>query len=58
MTKNKRKKNRRILLQDIMSFIFTSYRIKIYFKISSSFNFAHRHLIDDYVPCMRGVKKF
>jgi hypothetical protein len=33
MTKNKRKKNRRILLQDIMSFIFTSYRIKIYFKI-------------------------
>ena len=33
MTKNKRKTNRRILLQDIVSFIFTSYRIKIYFKI-------------------------
>ena len=31
--KTKRKKNRRILLQDIVSFIFTSYRIKIYFKI-------------------------
>ena len=34
MTKKlKEKKNRRILLQDIMSFIFTSYRIKIFFKI-------------------------
>ena len=33
MTKNEKKKNRRILLQDIMSFIYTSYRIKIYFKI-------------------------
>ena len=40
MPKNKRKKNRWILLQDIMSFIFTSYRIKIYLQKGDAYT-AH-----------------